>query len=226
MTCHTRMGSLSLMFLWAAILSLCGCADSEPTGIVVCLGDSLTVCGGPGGQYVDWLKQAFPDVMFFNQGINGDTLEGGRRRFERDVLQAGADVVIIELGANDFLQATRPISNLRDDLEDMVRRAKNANIEVVIASCFGPGEHTDQELQLYGVDKGTLADAIWQMEQAIAKQYDCFYVPNMQDDIKPNGADGYWADSNHPNKAGNQFVAQRIAPALRKALNRASARQD
>ena len=53
------------------------------------------------------------------------------------------------------------------------------------------------------------------------KRYDCFYVPNMQIDIKPNWTIPYWDDKNHPNELGNEFVAKRILPELKRALKKA-----
>jgi lysophospholipase L1-like esterase len=62
------------------------------------------------------------------------------------------------------------------------------------------------------------AQEIADFEMDIAKRYGCYYVPDMQIDIRPNGRDPYWDDTNHPNKAGNELVARRIFAELKKAL--------
>ena len=180
-------------------------------GTIVCFGDSLTVCGGPGGTYPDWLAHWLPNVDVINRGIGGDTLAGGRMRFKRDVLDEHPDVVVIALGANDFWRRERPIQQLQDDLDDMVCQARVAGIEVVIASCFGRRDLPAED---------NVEFEIGRMEQDVCRRNDCFYVPNMQIDIKPNGRVPYWADTNHPNKAGNELVARRILGQLEHALAR------
>jgi acyl-CoA thioesterase I len=206
---------LSLMMM--AVLFFQGCRHDAPKTIV-CIGDSLTACGGEGGRYTDWLTQWLAPHAVINKSVNGDTLAGGRARFERDVLALKPEVVVIELGANDFWQMKRPIEQLRQDLDDMVSRAKRAGAEVVIASCFGNRDYAAEKKVEYGVERYRFADQIWLMEEDVCRKYHCFYVPNMQADIKPNGKKIYWDDTNHPNKEGNRFVAKRILPTLQKAL--------
>ena len=196
-----------------------GCSP-EPQQTIVCFGDSLTVCGGKGGKYSDWLSISLPQHIFINKGVAGDTLARGRKRFQRSVLASNPDVVIIELGANDFWQKKRTIEQLQADLTDMVQRAKTENIEVVIASCFGNRDYEKEEALEFSSKSSDFAQAIADMEQEVCKEFDCFYVPNMQVDIKPNGTHPYWEDMNHPNKAGNEFVAKRILPELKRALAR------
>ena len=207
-----------LSFAICTAMFFTGCGKSKPMKIV-CFGDSLTSCGGQGGRYSDYLQAWLSDCEVINKGIGGDTLGGGRKRYQRDVLDLKPDVVIIELGANDYWGAGRPISELSADLESMVRDAKNCGAQVVIASCFGgqkdaetpPKDDTDKKRKLY-------AKGIADFEADIVKRYECYYVPDMQVDIAPNGRVPYWSDNNHPNKAGNEFVAKRIYAELKKAL--------
>lgn len=211
-----------LVPLLTAVLIVGGCvsnsnsSNSKPLRIV-CIGDSLTACGGEGGKYTDWLSQWLSDDEVINKGIGGDTLDGGRRRFERDVLALHPDIVVIELGANDFWRRQRTIDQLAGDLEYMVKSAKDAGIEVVIASCFGRRDYKDEAKVEFDTDRYDFGEAIWHMEEQICGRYDCEYVPNMQVDIKPNGTPPYWGDNNHPNKAGNELVARQILPAIQRA---------
>ena len=189
---------------------------------IVCIGDSLTTCGLPDGRYTDHLGKWLKKHTVINKGINGDSLAGGRKRFEKDVIENSPDIVVIALGANDFWRKVRPIKDLKNDLEDMVKRAKKIDAEVIIASCFGDREFESEVLVEFGSEKFNWADAIAKMEMEIVEQYGCYYVPNMQIDIKPNGAALYWADRNHPNKSGNEFVAKRILTPLKKAIRKKS----
>ena len=208
------------IFLWLAILSilfLSGCNQHKQLTIV-CIGDSLTVCGGEGGRYTDCLQKWLPSDKIINKGISGDTLAGGRARFDTDVLAFKPDIVIIELGANDFLQNKRPIEQLQQDLEDMAVKAEKAGAQVVVASCFGRRDYLKEEKVEYGIERYSFADAIGKMEEQVCLKHNCFYVPNMQIDIKPNGTAPYWGDNNHPNKKGNRYVAKRIYAELKKAI--------
>jgi len=221
--CRTnRCGAAVGLLAALSLLIGSGCKREELQGVVVCLGDSLTVCGGEGGRYADRLAESLPGVTIINKGIGGNTLADGRARFGRDVLDLKPDVVVIELGANDFLRKNRPIEKLKADLEDMVRRAREADIEVVIAGCFGRRDYSREKDVEFGPGRYDLAKAIVRMEEDICRRYDCFYVPDMQADIKPNGCDPYWSDYFHPNKKGNRYVADRILPELTKALKRAA----
>jgi len=199
------------------------CLQTPPLRIV-CIGDSLTVCGGPGGRYTDYLAAWLDGHEVVNKGIYGDTLGGGRKRYEQDVLALNPDIVIIELGANDFWQARRPIDGLAADLEYMTAAARNAGAQVVIASCFGDADGSSPEFQ--SPIQPRYAAGIARFERDIAVRYDAFYVPNMQADIKPNTRTEYWGDDNHPNKTGNEFVARRIWIELQKALERTRAQPE
>ncbi len=204
-------------FLIYNLFGLSGCSQKEPRTIV-CFGDSLTVCGGLDGKYSDYLQQQLPGNFIINKGIGGDTLAGGRKRFERDVLKLHPDIVVIELGANDYWRMKRSINELRDDLEYMVRECSDRSIKVVIAGCFGDRVKTKIKEAGESRQRAEYALEIAKMEIKIVKKYDCFYVPNMQVDIKPNTRSEFWADKNHPNKLGNKFVAKRILRELKKAL--------
>ena len=217
----SKIGIVIVFGVFVVAMVCGGCRRSVSPKVIVCIGNSLTVCGGKGGRYTDWLGEWLKGHTIINKGVNGDTLAQGRARFERDVLALNADVVVIELGANDFWQMRRNISELQADLEDMVGRARGAGMEVDIASCFGEREYEIGETMEFEVYRYNFAQAIAKMEQAVATKYDCFYVPNMQADIKPNGREPYWADKNHPNKQGNEFVARRILKELKKAIRRA-----
>jgi len=185
---------------------------------IVCIGDSLTACGGSNGKYTDHIQQLLPGNIIINKGIGGDTLAGGRKRFEQDVLELQPDIVVIELGANDYWQMKRSISELKYDLEYMVKQCADKNIKVIIASCFGHKIQINTKEKGESKQRAEYALAIREMETEIVKKYNCFYVPNIQADIKPNTRSEFWSDNNHPNKLGNKFVAKRILKELKKAL--------
>jgi lysophospholipase L1-like esterase len=205
--------------LLIALLMLAGCSTPKPALLrIVCIGDSLTSCGGSGGRYTDWLAAWMPEAEIINQGIGGNTLAQGRERYQTDVMDLCPDIVVIELGACDFWRAVRPLEELASELEYMAGTARHAGIQVVIASCFGDVESGDPSPEFVDEIRSGYGRGIARFEQQLAARYGCFYVPNMQADIKPViDYPQYWGDDRHPNKAGNEKVARRIFIELEKA---------
>ena len=201
--------------------------SKKKTKTIVCLGDSQATQGGLNGKYSDHLQRLLPKHTVINKGVSGDTLEDGRKRFKKDVLNLHPDIVIIQLGANDYWKMERPIEDLHYDLEEMVRQAVDKNIKVLIASCFEKDkdrETLEQKSKGTGIEqkRAEYALAITEMEAEIVKKYNCFYIPNIQEDIKPNTNTEFWADTNHPNNLGNELVAHRIYQELKKIIKRFS----
>lgn len=204
----------------AAAIIYAGMRDRRP--VLVCLGDSLTSCGGPDGHYSHWLAKFMPDVKVIDAGIGGDTLDGGRARYERDVLRHKPDVVLIALGANDFWRQMRTPAEMGMDLETMVREARTRHIQVVVASCFGDRSFWDETCVEFDFRRYELASQIAHVEREVCDAHGCLYVPNMQLDVKPNRLPPFWDETDHPNRAGNEQVALRLLPALRLTLARAT----
>jgi lysophospholipase L1-like esterase len=215
---HPILAGLVLALLVLLSVAMAWRAARERKPRVVCFGDSLTSCGGPGGRYADFLAQSLPRMLVINKGVSGETLADGRRRFRRDVLDLKPVAMVIALGANDWKRNERPIEALSDDMEFMVRAAREAGIEVVIAGVFG--EHPDpagRALRQRHEGPVGLAPQIHEMEREIAGKYGCGYVPNMQMDLNTPRC---WDGSGHPSPEGNRLIAARILAALKEALTR------
>jgi lysophospholipase L1-like esterase len=200
----------------AAAIIFWGLRDRRP--VLVCLGDSLTSCGGADGHYSHWLAKYMPYVKVVDAGIGGDTLDGGRARFDRDVMRHGPEVLLIALGANDFWRRARTVEEMRADLEAMVVQARAKRAQVVVASCFGDRQFWEEVCVEFEPGRFELAAQMARMEREVCRKHGCLYVPNMQVDVKPNRLPPYWDETDHPNRAGNAQVALRLMPALRQAL--------
>lgn len=179
---------------------------------IVCFGDSLTACGGEDGRFSDILQQRFPDHHFINRGVGGDTLLAARERFQQDVLDERPQVVLLELGANDWWQDERPWQAWAADLEYYVIRCLEHNAFPIILGVFGKYCTTDGQLTEKIVATDDRAKAFQLCEEDIAARHQCAYLPNIQMNIIGNRR--CWADANHPNEYGNRYVADTIAPML------------
>jgi lysophospholipase L1-like esterase len=153
------MGVLLAAFLITSVL--------EPRTIVA-LGDSTTA-GTPGfvspleappagrgnveSQFAYWLMQAHPEWRVLNRGINGERSDQIRARFDRDVLAAHPDLVIIIAGVNDVYQGRTP-EEVRQHLEWMYARAREAGIRVIAGSIVPYNTATpDQNARMHAINE-------------------------------------------------------------------------
>jgi acyl-CoA thioesterase-1 len=131
------------------ILALAGCEDAtspsntQETGTMVCLGDSLTEGYGASSSFAVDKSKSYPAVLqnkvkltVVNAGISGDTASGGLARVDKDVLAKNPQVVIILLGGNDFL-GQRPASETKRDLQAIINKVKNESRKIYLASFIG-----------------------------------------------------------------------------------------
>lgn len=122
---------------------------------IVTLGDSITQGGGQPGGYVwlldRYLKAVYPSIPIeiVNAGISGHKATDMQARFERDVLAARPQLVIISVGVNDVWHSFRDFKARRDHpdgslpngvplpvyiekVEAMIAAATAAGIKVVL----------------------------------------------------------------------------------------------
>ncbi len=184
---------------------------------VVCFGDSLTACGGEGGRFSDILQDRFPAHVFLNKGVGGESFVEARRRLRTDVLDEYPQVVLIELGANDWWRNERPVSAWAADLDYCITQIQRQGACAVVLGVFGMCRDAHGQLveKTGGTDERGLA---WrQQEAAIAARHGCAYVANIQERIC--GDRRCWTDGNHPNEYGNRCVADAIEPVLAALLD-------
>lgn len=167
---------------------------------VVALGDSLTfgIGAATDENYVSRLARNL-NIRMFNKGLNDDTTKEGLSRIQSDVLDLKPDVVIILLGANDFLKNI-PLSETKNNLAKILDILKEHKIKVVLV-----GIH-QQFLSNYEKMYQDLA-----REKGVAG-----YVPGILSGLYQHPQ--YMFNDFHPNAAGYQIVAERIEPVLRRVL--------
>lgn len=104
---------------------------------ILAFGDSLTAGWGvvPPSNVPACLEAALQKqgiaVSFINEGIPGDTTVGGLKRFEA-ALTCNPDLVILELGANDNLQAIAP-DRTEANLDAMLQTLSDKSIPTLLA---------------------------------------------------------------------------------------------
>ena len=177
---------------------------------IVALGDSLTA------GYLLAEKDAVPAVLeralrasgrqvtVENAGVSGDTASAGLERLDWAVGQ-GADLVIVELGANDMLRGIDPAVTLKA-LTAIVSQLRARNFPVLLAGMIAaPGMGKDYE---------TRFNALY---PALAKELAVplypFFLQGMAGDPKYILRDGM-----HPNPAGVEVIVHNILPSVEAAL--------
>ena len=183
---------------------------------IICFGDSLTTCGGEAGRFSDILQDRFPGHTFLNRGKGGESFVEALARFDTDVLAERPDVVLVEYGANDWWRDERPNAAWAADLEQILRRLREAGAQPVVLGVFGMyvDDAERRVAKEYGIDERAIAYR--ELEAAVAAKYDCPYIANIQERII--GRRCCWLDRNHPNEFGNRFVADTIEPVLAQLL--------
>ncbi len=79
--------------------------------VIACIGDSLTH-GNIGQSWVDYLRKDFPNDVFLNEGINGNTAWQVIQRVD-PILSCKPDIVILMIGSNDAMGSFNVNSGLR-----------------------------------------------------------------------------------------------------------------
>ena len=196
-------------------------AVATPQGderLVLAFGDSLYAGYGlePG--------QSFPAVLereleaqgiaakVVNAGVSGDTTAGGLRRlaFTLDGLERKPDLAIVGLGANDMLRGLDP-AETRRNLDAILAELHKRDIPVLLTGMLAPRNLDSPYIRSF--------EAIF---PELARKYDAkldpFFMEGVITDPRLLLPDGL-----HPNAAGIERIADRVAPLVSEELQAARA---
>jgi len=185
---------------------------------IVAFGDSLSAGYGvgPGESFPEQLQAALRDaghdVSVANAGVSGDTTSGGLARLEWSVPQE-ADLVIVELGANDALRGISPEITERN-LDQILAKLEARDQAALLAGMMAPPN--------MGPDYAAEFDGIY---QRLADKYDVAFYPFFLDGVAAEPALNQ-DDGMHPNPEGVAVIVERILPAVTKALDAISAERE
>lgn len=231
-----RLARVTYAFLITSTIVVAGCSESESSrsepvvrpesgaaarpqpepaesrARVVFLGDSLTAgLGLPREQAVPsliqerLLSEGFRyDVV--NAGVSGDTSAGGLSRLDWSI-EGDVAVLVLELGANDGLRGL-PVAQLRRNLAEIITRAKQRGITVVLTGMEAPPN--------YGA---AYTAEFRQTYRDLADEHDVVFVPFFLEGVAGiaslNNSDGI-----HPNAEGAAIIAQRLWGVLEPLLEK------
>jgi acyl-CoA thioesterase I len=207
------------------VLVLVGCEAAIPppfiikkTGPVVCLGDSLTEGYGASKPYKIDKSNSYPaflekkvTIKIINSGITGDTASGGLARVDTDVLAYDPQVVIISLGANDFLPPSlRPASETKKDLQAIINKVKSEDRKIYLASFIGDAAWEASYLETFPIIPPDLIALLADYKKIYAELWSenpgLGQIPNIWKGIGKN----QMSDPIHPNAEGYGIMADNI----------------
>jgi len=177
---------------------------------IVILGDSLTYGYGldRSESYPFLLQKRLDrsgnDYEVVNAGISGDTSAGGLRRLSW-VLEGDVRVLIIELGANDGLRGL-PVASLRHNLSEIIERAQEKGIAVVLTGMEAPPNYGSVYTQEFR-----------EVYQELARTYQVYFVPFLLEGVAGN-PDLNLTDGIHPNASGARIVEETLWDTLKPLL--------
>ncbi len=219
---------------WSAVALLlammsAGCGSSgavpgvtpEPQGPlrakVVFFGDSLTAGHGlDRSEAYPALLQAKLDAARLpfeavNAGVSGDTTADGTRRLDW-VLSRGADLMVVELGANDGLRGGS-LEAARKNLAEILTRLRARAIPIVLVGMRIPPN--------YGPD---YSEKFHSMYPSLAKEFGVPLVEFLLDGVGGH-ADRTLPDGIHPNAAGQRVMADTVWKTLEPVLHSLAAQK-
>ncbi|MEM0953216.1 MAG: GDSL-type esterase/lipase family protein [Pseudomonadota bacterium] len=201
MRCLARLG-LSLCLILTACSEPARFEALPPGSTVLAFGNSVTygTGAGAGQDYPSQLAQR-TGWKVINAGIPGDLARDAGKRLPALLQQHAPDLVIVELGGNDFLRK-RPASAVKRELDAILSQViNNEAIPVLVAV---------PRLSLLRARTGTLKDD--GLYQALADEKDIVLVTDAFSDILSEPE--LRSDPIHPNADGYRRLAGEIAVVL------------
>jgi acyl-CoA thioesterase-1 len=176
--------------------------------VVVFLGDSLTA--GYGLQPDDALPEQIEAIwrakgvnaVAVNSGVSGDTTANGLARFDWSVAAAEPDLLVVALGANDFLMGVPP-DIARANLSAILQRARTAGIPTVLVGLTPRG----------ALEPGSREAAFDSIYPELAAEYGVPYFPSLLGRIESDPS-LLQPDGLHPTKEGVAVISSPLAEFL------------
>lgn len=208
---------------------------------IITFGDSITLGVGRGIGHEETytyyleslLRKSGRNVGLLRFGISGETAEGAVNRVDNDIIKLKPDYVLIMYGTNDAFIDTcydesdisprLPLEDYRKNINVIIKKLISNNIKPVLMTPILMGRFGCEKIGIYK-RKGTnfklkeYADVV----RRIAKEnkiilVDHFYHWQKLQKKKVN-IDVWLTDGVHPNREGNQFIAELIFRILKKYI--------
>jgi acyl-CoA thioesterase-1 len=221
---------MRLSAIFVSFLVLCGCSkpESKPRQqtqaapapppavadsrhVLLVFGDSLSAGFGleAGLSFPDFLQKKLDAEKYpwhvVNQGVSGDTTEGGVARLDSAVALK-PEIVVLELGGNDGLRGL-PVEATRANLDQMIVAFQKAGAKIVLAGMTLPPN--------YGPDYIHQFESIY---RDLATEHKTILIPFLLADIVTSDMRYIQKDGIHPTAAGCEIVSGTVLRAVKPLL--------
>ncbi|MBS1200903.1 MAG: arylesterase [Proteobacteria bacterium] len=203
----------TILVLLLAFLGLSGTAAAAGKPVILVLGDSLSAGYGiPVEQgWVARLQRRLDAEGYgyavVNASVTGETTVGALERLPRALARHKPALVVIELGGNDGLRGL-PVTELRTNLEALVRTSREAGARVLLAAVRMPPNYGPQYTEkFYAVYEG------------VARDLRVPWVPFFLEGIALR-EDLFQDDGIHPDLAAQPILLDNVWPVLEPLLKR------
>ena len=179
--------------------------------VLVVFGDSLSAGFGleAGLSFPDFLQKKLDAEKYpwhvVNQGISGDTTEGGVARLD-SALALKPEIVVLELGGNDGLRGL-PLETTRDNLNQMIAAFQKSGAKVVLAGMTLPPN--------YGTEYIHKFETIY---RDLAAEHKTPLIPFLLADIITSDMRYIQRDGIHPTAAGCEIISATVLRAVKPLL--------
>ena len=180
---------------------------------IIAFGDSLTAGFGLAE------KESYPYLLqqklnadgynyeVVNAGVSGDTTLGGLERADWTLNQENAQILVLELGANDMLRGI-PVEKMKANLDQIIKKAKAKNLKILLCGMLAPptmGQRYAQDFTMAFPD--------------LASEHKVEFLPFLLENIalkkELNQGDGI-----HPNADGEKIMTENVYKALKPMLQK------
>ncbi len=141
------------------------------------------------------------NIEIVNGSISGSTSAGGLNIAEWTLSENNIDLMILCLGANDMLRGINP-KETKNNLEEIIKIAKNKNIKVIIAGMIAPTS--------YGFGYKKSFDKIF---SDLSKKYKLQLIPFLLEGVAQNPKLNL-KDGMHPNDQGTVIIGNTLKKAI------------
>jgi len=161
------------------------------SGPIIFFGDSITAGIGVDKPFAVLIGEEL-EVETVNAGVSGETTSDALLRLENDVINKNPSIVVVEFGANDFLQNVAFDTTAANFNEILTRLTNETEAQVIIAA----------------VRVNPLNGKYEKLQKEIANAYDVEFEPNIMKGILINRE--LMLDSIHPNQLGHEKISEKI----------------
>lgn len=192
---------------------------------IACIGDSITFGAGVKGKKEETWEYHLNEIIgdeyqVLNYGTNGRTLlSTGDYPYTADKLyqrslECKADIYLIMLGSNDAKPHNWNTDKFEKEYDEFVRKYRELDNKPQVILMIPPHCFPDKETGIvgFGIDASIIDKYVEKIVKETAKRYGLQTIDLYS---FSEGHDEWFVDGVHPNKTGNQKIAEYISSQLK-----------